>query len=123
MGARLADPLPAGYLEVAQLGFGGGSVGPCIDDKLCWSLGGDGKLPGRGHPSPLLTSDALMLSELCTQRLRELASEDSTKPVLRISINAGGCSGFQYNFDLVEGPEADDRCFFFFTSSFIPPSA
>ena len=43
------------------------------------------------------------------QRLRELASEDSTKPVLRISINAGGCSGFQYNFDLVEAAEADDR--------------
>jgi len=56
-------------------------------------------------------TETLTITDAAVKRLRELAAEDSTKPVLRISINAGGCSGFQYNFDLVEGPEADDRVF------------
>ena len=28
--------------------------------------------------------------------------------MLRVAVEGGGCSGFQYQFDLVEGVEADD---------------
>ena len=29
--------------------------------------------------------------------------------MLRVSVDGGGCSGFQYNFDLVEAAESDDH--------------
>ena len=30
---------------------------------------------------------------------------------LRVSVSAGGCSGFQYGFDLADAPAADDQIF------------
>ena len=30
---------------------------------------------------------------------------------LRVSVSAGGCSGFQYGFDLADAPAADDHVF------------
>ena len=37
---------------------------------------------------------------------RILAGEDAR--ALRVSVEGGGCSGFQYRYDLVEGPEGED---------------
>jgi len=41
-----------------------------------------------------------------TRVARILANEDAQ--ALRVSVEGGGCSGFQYRYDLVEGPAADD---------------
>ena len=48
------------------------------------------------------TSDAptIIVSAACTRRLRQLASRKSFPLYLRVSVDAGGCSGFQYQFDL-----------------------
>mmetsp|Transcript_28584 Transcript_28584/g.34820 ORF Transcript_28584/g.34820 Transcript_28584/m.34820 type:complete len:217 (-) Transcript_28584:384-1034(-) len=54
------------------------------------------------------TSNAppIIVSAACTRRLRQLASRKSFPLYLRVSVDAGGCSGFQYQFDL-ENEESD----------------
>ncbi|XVF76207.1 hypothetical protein PTKIN_Ptkin13bG0248000 [Pterospermum kingtungense] len=47
------------------------------------------------------------------QRMKELqASEESSEgKMLRLSVETGGCSGFQYVFDLDDKTNSDDRVF------------
>lgn len=42
----------------------------------------------------------------CTQRLKELESGAQTKRRLRLQVEGGGCSGFQYKFSLDSRPDA-----------------
>lgn len=41
--------------------------------------------------------------------MKELQANEAKEKMLRLSIEAGGCSGFQYNFALEEKPNNDDR--------------
>ncbi len=41
-------------------------------------------------------------------RIAEIVAGDPNAPNLRVSVEGGGCSGFQYKFDLVAGRAADD---------------
>jgi len=41
-------------------------------------------------------------------RINEIVANESLTKLLRVSVEGGGCSGFQYKFDLVEAPAADD---------------
>ncbi|KAG8197612.1 hypothetical protein JTE90_001543 [Oedothorax gibbosus] len=50
----------------------------------------------------------LQITQSCADRLKKIASEGS---FLRITIDGGGCSGFQYKFDLDSKLQADDVCF------------
>ncbi|KAK8994588.1 hypothetical protein V6N11_045668 [Hibiscus sabdariffa] len=49
----------------------------------------------------------------CVKRMKELqASEKSSdNKMLRLSVETGGCSGFQYVFDLDDKTNPDDRVF------------
>lgn len=48
------------------------------------------------------------LSERAARRIAEIVAGEPTTPLLRVSVEGGGCSGFQYKFDLVAASEADD---------------
>ena len=54
-----------------------------------------------------LTLD-VTLSERAAQRIRALSQTEGRRLMLRVAVEGGGCSGFQYQFDLVEAPQADD---------------
>ncbi|CAD6244894.1 unnamed protein product [Miscanthus lutarioriparius] len=53
------------------------------------------------------------MTEGCVRRLKELhAKEPSAEgKMLRLSVEAGGCSGFQYSFALDDKKNSDDRVF------------
>eukprot|EP00798_Chlamydomonas_sp_ICE-L_P030480 gene30480-35495_t len=49
---------------------------------------------------------------VCISRLKELQKEpDSEGVLLRIEVEGGGCSGFQYKFSLVQQIKDDDKIF------------
>lgn len=64
-------------------------------------------------PSSSPSPDAIHMTENCIKRMKELqASEESAKEkMLRLSVETGGCSGFQYVFDLEDKMNTDDRVF------------
>jgi iron-sulfur cluster assembly accessory protein len=50
----------------------------------------------------------LVLSERAARRINEIMKSEAAGSLLRISVSGGGCSGFQYAFDVVAKPQADD---------------
>jgi len=56
-----------------------------------------------------MTSPYVTLTERAAKRICEIAAgEQLADLALRVSVEGGGCSGFQYKFDVVSGKEGDD---------------
>ena len=53
-------------------------------------------------------AQALTLTEAAANRVGAIARKQGRPAILRLSVEGGGCSGFQYKFDLAEAAEADD---------------
>lgn len=53
-------------------------------------------------------TDAPTLTPAAARRIGWIAERQGRAPILRLSVDGGGCSGFQYKFDLADGAEADD---------------
>ncbi|MHA1598253.1 MAG: iron-sulfur cluster insertion protein ErpA [Alphaproteobacteria bacterium] len=57
-------------------------------------------------------SDTLTISDNAAKRISALiAAEDAPGMRLRVSVSGGGCSGFQYGFDLDDNKNDDDLIF------------
>ena len=56
--------------------------------------------------TPAMTT-AVSISERAARRIGEILKGEGSGAMLRISVEGGGCSGFQYKFD-VDRSKADD---------------
>jgi len=55
-----------------------------------------------------MTEAPVTLSERAARRIVEIVADEPENKLLRVSVEGGGCSGFQYKFDLVAQSEPDD---------------
>ena len=48
------------------------------------------------------------LSESAAKRIQAISQREGRPIMLRVAVEGGGCSGFQYQFDLVDAVQDDD---------------
>ena len=55
-----------------------------------------------------MTDPNITLSPAAARQLNAISKAEGHRTMLRVAVDGGGCSGFQYRFDLVEAAEPDD---------------
>jgi iron-sulfur cluster assembly accessory protein len=55
-----------------------------------------------------IAAPEIALSPSAAARVAQIAQRSGKPPILRLAVDGGGCSGFQYRFALAEAPEGDD---------------
>ena len=55
-----------------------------------------------------MTQVPVTVSDSAAKRIAEIVSSEPENSMLRVSVEGGGCSGFQYKFDLVQDRADDD---------------
>ncbi len=56
-----------------------------------------------------VTTPDISLSDSAARRIKSLGALEGRPLMLRLAVEGGGCSGFQYQFDLVETADAEDH--------------
>ena len=58
--------------------------------------------------TPMLSTEGVGVTESAVRRIAAILATEPPQSVLRVSVEGGGCSGFQYKFDITREREADD---------------
>ncbi|GAA0619587.1 iron-sulfur cluster insertion protein ErpA [Brevundimonas kwangchunensis] len=58
--------------------------------------------------SPSTGGHGLTLADSAARRLAKLGEAEGHTVMLRVAVDGGGCSGFQYRLELVEAADAED---------------
>jgi iron-sulfur cluster assembly protein len=68
------------------------------------------KLTDSDNPSMTIeaTTAPVTVTESAAERINAITAQEADNKLLRVSVEGGGCSGFQYKFDLIPAAEADD---------------
>lgn len=53
-------------------------------------------------------TEPLILTASAAKRVQQIAERQGRPAVLRLAVEGGGCSGFQYKFDLADTPDPGD---------------
>ena len=51
---------------------------------------------------------SVTVTERAAERIAQIVSNEPENNMLRVSVEGGGCSGFEYRFDLVPNAEPED---------------
>lgn len=53
-------------------------------------------------------TEQLTLTSNAAKRVAAIANKQGRPAILRLAVEGGGCSGFQYKFDLADSAQSDD---------------
>ena len=55
-----------------------------------------------------MDAQTVTVTESAIRKIAKILGSEKEPSVLRVSVEGGGCSGFQYKFDIQRAPEAED---------------
>jgi len=55
-----------------------------------------------------MDAQTVIVTERAAQRIAEILGQEAQTSVLRVAVEGGGCSGFQYRFDIERDSAPDD---------------
>ena len=58
--------------------------------------------------SEILENEGITVSDRAADRIAAILAKEAEGSMLRVAVNGGGCSGFQYAFDIVATRNDDD---------------